>query len=204
MVVLKPDLVLTNSFGRPGEAERLRNANIEVFELGELRGMKSFATTVSSLGLLLGAPERAERLWQSFASRMHALATEQAKPAAPRAMFLSTLGPDLQGGTVGTTYHDIMVTAGLTDVAATRYRDWPAYSAEQVLELAPELIVTRAGSADAVCRYPGMVNIAPCQGKGRIIELPGELLDEPGLGMLEAAEELARLLRDGERGSRSP
>jgi iron complex transport system substrate-binding protein len=195
MVALKPDLVLTNSFGAPGTAARLRRAGIEVFELGELRGVGSLSTIVSSLGLLLGVPERAERLWQGFSSRMQALSAQQHTPRAPRALYLSTLGPDLQGGTVGTAYHDIMVAAGLVDAAAPRYRDWPAYSAEQVLELGPELIVTREGFSDGVCRYPGMDHIAPCQGQGRIIELPSELLDEPGLGMLEAAEELVLRLQ---------
>ena len=96
----------------------------------------------------------------------------------------------IRRGAVGTSYHDIMAAAGLVDVAAERYRDWPAYSAEQVLELDPEIIVTRAGVAAGICKYPGMDHIDPCRGKGRIIELPGELLDEPGLAMLEAAEEL--------------
>jgi iron complex transport system substrate-binding protein len=193
MLALKPDLVLTNSFGSPGVAARLRDAGIEVFELGELRGESSFATLTASLGLLLGVPERAERLHHAFASRMAALAARP-RPGQPlRALYLSTLGPDLQGGTVGTSYHDILVAAGLVDVAATRYRDWPAYSAEQVLELDPELIVTREGFAAGICRYPGMDRITPCRGEGRILELPGELLDEPGLAMLEAAEQLAAL-----------
>ncbi len=64
----------------------------------------------------------------------------------------------------------------------------------QVLALAPEIIVTREGSAERVCKYPGMVHAPPCHGQGRIVELPGELLDEPGLAMLEAAETLYNLV----------
>jgi iron complex transport system substrate-binding protein len=193
IVALKPDLVLTNSFGAPGSAERLRAARIEVFELGELRGESSLAAVASSLGLLLGEPERAQRLLGGFATRMRAVKSRLGQRQPLRALYLSTLGPDLQGGTVGTSYHDIMVAAGLVDVAAERYHDWPAYSAEQVLELAPEVIVTREGFAAGICRYPGMDRIAPCRGQARILELPGELLDEPGLAMLEAAEELFAL-----------
>jgi iron complex transport system substrate-binding protein len=193
LVALKPDLVLTNSFGAPGVTARLRGAGIEVFDLGELHGESSLASIVASLGLLLGEPERAARLQRSFGTRMRALAAHLGPRPRLRALYLSTLGPDLQGGTVGTSYHDIMVAAGLMDLAAERYRDWPAYAAEQVLELAPELIVTREGFAAGICKYPGMDRIAPCQDKGRIIELPGELLDEPGLAMLEAAEELFAL-----------
>jgi iron complex transport system substrate-binding protein len=191
MVARQPDLVLTNSFGSPGFADRLRQAGIQVFDLGELRGVRSFDGVVTAVGLLLGVPERAERLRTSFASRMEALALAHRSPRPPRALFLSSLGPDLLGGTVGTSYHDIMIAAGLADVAADRYRDWPAYAPEQVLALAPDLIVTRGGQADRICAYPGMDHLGPCRGRGRIVTLDAELLDEPGLGMLEAAEELA-------------
>jgi iron complex transport system substrate-binding protein len=193
MVALKPDLVLTNSFGAPGSADRLRGAGIQVFDLGELRGESSLGVVVSSLGLLLGAPQRAQRLLAGFASRMHALPARLGTRQPKRALFLSTLGPDLQGGTSGTSYHDIMTAAGLVDVAAERYRDWPAYAPEQVLALAPDIIVTRAGFAAGLCNYPGMDHVGPCRGQGRIIELDGELLDEPGLAMLDAAEELFAL-----------
>ena len=200
MVALKPDLVLTNSFGSPGAADRLRGAGIEVFDLGELRGEQSLAAIVASLGLLLGDEARAERLWQGFESRMRALPARLGTQKPQRALFLSTLGPDLLGGTVGTSYHDIMTAAGLHDVAAGRYRDWPAYAPEQVLALAPDIIVTRAGFASGICGYPGMDHVGPCRGQGRIVELDGELLDEPGLAMLEAAEELFRLVYGTSRG----
>jgi iron complex transport system substrate-binding protein len=190
MVALQPDLVLTNSFGSPGHSERLRSAGIEVFDLGELRGEKSLSYVALGLGELLEAPARARQLVHSFANRMRRVSAGLGPRKPIRAMYLSTLGPDLQGGTRGTSYHDILVAAGLVDVAAESYRDWPAYAAEQVLALAPEIIVTREGLADGICKYPGMNHAPPCRGQGSIVELPGELLDEPGLAMLEAAEML--------------
>jgi len=196
MVDLRPDLVLTNSFGAPGSAERLRSAGIEVFDLGELHGEGSLAHIVASLGFLLGNSERGQRLWQGFDERMRAVSARLGTRKPLRGLYLSTLGPDLQGGTIGTSYHDIMVAAGLVDVAAASYRNWPAYSSEQVLALHPEVIVTREGFAGGICRYPGMDKIGPCRGLGRIVELSAELLDEPGLAMLEAAEELFRLVYD--------
>jgi iron complex transport system substrate-binding protein len=194
MVALKPDLVLTNSFGSPGYAERLRSTGIEVFDLGELRGEKSLSYVALGLGELLEAPERAQRLMHDFTNRMRRVSSSLGTRKPLRAMYLSTLGPDLQGGTRGTSYHDILVAAGLIDVAAESYRDWPAYAAEQVLALAPEIIVTREGFAEGVCKYPGMDHAPPCRGQGRIVALPGELLDEPGLAMLEAAETLFTLV----------
>lgn len=197
MVALRPDLVLTNSFGSPGSAERLRGAGIEVFDLGELRGKSSLSYVALGLGELLEVPERAQRLMQEFKNRLRRLKSDLGSRTPIRAMYLSTLGPDLQGGTRGTSYHDILVAAGLIDAAAASYRDWPAYAAEQVLALAPEIIVTREGFAEGICKYPGMDHAPPCRGQGRIVELPGELLDEPGLAMLEAAETLFALVYGG-------
>ncbi len=194
MVALRPDLVLTNSFGSPGYADRLRDAGIQVFDLGELRGQRSLSYVALGLGELMGVPERAQRLMRDFGVRMRRVSARLGAQKPKRAMYLTTLGPDLQGGTRGTSYHDIMVAAGLVDIAAKDYRDWPAYSAEQVLALAPEIIVTREGFASGVCKYPGMDHAPPCRGQGRIVELPGELLDEPGLAMLEAAETLFGLV----------
>lgn len=190
ILVLKPDLVLMNRFGSPGAAERLREAGVQVFDLGQLRGRDSLIHTASSLGELIGAPERAQRFMESFELRMQKVAASLGAQPRKTGLFLSILGPDLQAGTRGTSYHDIMSAAGLRDVAARDYRGWPALSAEQVLALAPEIIVTREGSVDRICKYPGMEHLLPCQRGGAIIDLPGELLDEPGPAMLDAAEML--------------
>lgn len=190
ILVLKPDLVLMNSFGAPGAAERLRNAGVQVFDLGQLRGMQSLIHTASSLGELLGEAERAQRFVGSFETRMREVSAPLAAQRRKTGLFLSILGPDLQAGTRGTSYHDIMLAAGLTDVAERDYQGWPALSAEQVLALAPEIIVTREGAADRVCKYPGMEHLRSCREGGAIVELPGELLDEPGPAMLDAAEML--------------
>ncbi len=197
IVALKPDLVLMNSFGAPGSAERLRLAGVEVFDLGELHGERSLASIALCLGELLGAPERARRFVWTFADRMTKVSAGLAPSRRKRAMFLSILGPDLQCGTRGTSYHDIMTAAGLDDVAARDHQGWPALSAEEVLALAPEIVVTREGSADRICQYPGMDHLPPCRGEGRLVELPGELLDEPGAAMLDAAEQLFALVYGG-------
>jgi iron complex transport system substrate-binding protein len=194
ILALRPDLVLTNSFGLPGSSDRLRSAGVQVFDLGELRGMDSLSKVAGSLGELLGVRERAQRLVQSFTTRMRNVSARMGTRKPVRAMFLSTLGPDLQGGTRGTSYHDILIAAGLDDVAAKTYHDWPAYSAEQVLALAPDIVVTREGFAAGICKYPGMDHVPACRGNGHIVELAGELLDEPGMAMLEAAEELYALV----------
>ena len=165
ILALQPDLVLTNSFGAPGSSDRLRSAGVEVFDLGELRGNDSLSSIAWNLGELLGAPDRAERFVQSFTARMHNVSARLGTRQPVRAMFLSTLGPDLQGGTRGTSYHDILTAAGLIDVAAEQYRDWPAYSAEQVLALSPDTIVTGKASRRGSVNTPAWTMCLPAAGR---------------------------------------
>jgi iron complex transport system substrate-binding protein len=192
LIALRPDLVLTNSFGTPGRTAKLRSAGIEVFDLGELRGVSSLLRASKTLGALLGQPERGQEFARTFVQRMNNVAAGLAGRPRKTALFLSIIGSQVQGGTAGTALHDVLTAGGLDDIAAVRYRDWPAYSAEQLLDLAPDLIVTKQGMSATVCAFPGADHLLACHEPDRIIELPAELLDEPGPAMLEAAEAIYR------------
>jgi iron complex transport system substrate-binding protein len=192
LIALGPDLVLTNSFGTPGRSAKLRSAGIEVFDLGELRGVGSLVSTAKTLAELLGQPERGRNFTRTFVQRMNSVAAGLAGRPRKTALFLSIIGNQVQGGTTGTALHDVLTAGGLIDVAAVRYRDWPAFSAEQLLDLAPDLIVTKQGMSTAVCAFPGADHLPACHEPDRIVELPAELLDEPGPAMLEAAEAIYR------------
>lgn len=193
LIALGPDLVLTNSFGNPGRAKQLRDAGIEVFDLGELRGVQSLVQVTESLGALLGHGDRARRFSDTFVRRMNGVSATLGDRPRRRALFLLVIGSQVQGGTRGTSQHDILTAAGLIDVAARDFRDWPVYSAEQLIALDPEVIVTKTGMLDTVCTYPGADRLRPCREPSLIFQLPAELVDEPGPAMLEAAEELFRL-----------
>ena len=192
LIALRPDLVLTNSFGTPGRSAKLRSAGIEVFDLGELRGVSSLVSAAKTLAELLGQPERGQDFARSFVQRMNRVAARLAGRPRKTALFLSIIGNQVQGGTTGTALHDILTAGGLLDIAAAHYRDWPSYSSEQILALEPDLIVTKQGMSAAVCAFPGADHLTACHEPERIIELPAELLDEPGPAMLEAAETIYR------------
>lgn len=108
----------------------------------------------------------------------------------PRALYVSAYGDKLFGGTVGTTYQDIIEFAGLIDAAAGTYRNWPEYTPELLLGLDPDIVVTRRGMAQVLCRVAGLDRLRACSRPGAIVELDGFVLDDPGLGLLEATEAL--------------
>jgi iron complex transport system substrate-binding protein len=177
-----------NVFGSDGRIDRLLDAGIEVFNLGELHGLRTFLPTAEVVAELLGDGERGRRYARAFQQRMQRVAAPLGDRPRRRALYLWALGGHLYGGTRGTNFHDVLTHAGLIDVAAERFSDWPEYRAEQVVALDPEVIVTKDGLAEIVCAHPGLTGLAACRTPGKVLTLPDGLLEEPGAAMLDAAE----------------
>jgi iron complex transport system substrate-binding protein len=105
-----------------------------------------------------------------------------------RALILTPVVDKVYGGTTGTSFHDIVVAAGLIDAAAGRFADpWQQIGAEAALAIDPDVIVTRGAASEDLRRIPGFANLRALR-EGAVIELPVELYDSPGLSMLDAAE----------------
>lgn len=189
---LRPDLVLVSTFGGETErVQRLRDAGIAVFDLGPAGGMRELCANLRRVGALLGAPERGERLAGQLERRMAAVAARlPAWQVRRRALVLTPVVDQVYGGTVGSSFHDIVRAAGLIDAAEGRFAEpWPRIGAEMALAIDPDLIVTRAGAAADLARVPGFARLRALR-DGRVVELPVELFDSPGLSMLDAAEAL--------------
>jgi iron complex transport system substrate-binding protein len=187
ILALKPDLVLVNNLGPPAELAPLRAAGVEVFDLGQMRGLRTLLSNARTIATLLGHPERGEQFAESFVHRFDGIATDVAPESRRRAIYLSVYGSQLLGGTAGTSFHDVLVHAGLVDLAAEHYSDWPQYSTEKVLTMNPDVIVTHPGMKDALCRGAGLGPTSACQ-HGAVVEISADLLDDPGVLMLEAAD----------------
>jgi len=182
---LSPDLLFVNDLADAGRVARLRERGVRVFDLGPMQGLRTLLPNIRDIGTVVGEPERAERLAASFERRMRSVADV----AAPEeAMFLSVLGDQLYGGTTETSYADILDAAGLVDVAERAgYEGWPVYGAEDVLALDPEWIVVPEGDERALCRHVGLDALRACR-EGHVRGVPLDLVSDPGLGMLPAAE----------------
>jgi iron complex transport system substrate-binding protein len=189
LIALKPDLLLMNRFGDPGRVSKLRAAGIQVFDLGELHGVASLVPIIRWMGELVGHPERAEDFLRGFQRRFAAVSASLDGRPRRTALYVAAIGPTLIGGTTGTSYHDVLTAAGLVDAAAGRVKDWPQYSAEQIMSMNPDLLVTKTGMGNALCLYPGLERLRACA-PGHVIELDAGLIEDPGITMLDAAERL--------------
>ncbi len=196
IIALHPDLFVASSFGAADpKLERVRAAGIAVLDLGESRGLATIPATIHRLACVLAVPERGDRLADAVVARLRAVAADAAPgDVRPRAIYLATYADRLFGGTVGTSYHDILTAAGLDDAAAARYRDWPQYAVEDLIALDPDLIVTASGDAAALRRLPGIAGMRACRNPDGIIEIERGLLDDAGLLMSDAAEAIRRRL----------
>ena len=188
---LAPDLLLVSELFDASYVTRLRERGVQVFDLGAMRGVETLVPAIHALGSLIGAPQRAAQYAETLTRRLRAVASDGRKPSHQRAIYVGVYGDRLFGGARHTSYHDVLTFAGLRDVAAEAgLEGWPELTSERLLALDPDVVVTRTGMGAIVCRAPGLENLQPCRGIGRLIELDATLLDDPGPAILDAAEAL--------------
>lgn len=196
---LRVDLLLITHFGGQAELARASEAGIEVFDLGDMRGLATLEDNILAVATLLGDRARGERLWRSWSQQLRAVANDIPPAERKEAMYVAIYANKVYGGTRGTSYHDVLTAAGLRDLAADKYRDWPQYDPEQLLSLDPALIVTEGGMSEQICNHTWLRSLRACRrGETRtyqgIFEISRNLMGSAGLGMLDAALELRELV----------
>ncbi|MGB5812707.1 MAG: ABC transporter substrate-binding protein [Polyangiales bacterium] len=188
IIEMRPDLVFINGFVDVRQVERMKEAGLVVFNLGEMRGLDTLLPNIRGVAAVVGRPRRGEVLASEFERRLRSVSAGVPDTEKRRALYVGIHGDRLYGGTEGTSFHDVLDAGGLIDVAAEAgFRDWPAYTSEQLLNLDPPWIITNDRSEDALCRHPGFDALAACENE-RVRGIDTDLLTDPGLGMLRAAE----------------
>lgn len=191
IVALEPDIVFVSSFGgQLAHLERLRENGVTVFDLGEMRGLRTLLDDIRDIGAVLAVPERGRALAAALHRRMVQVAAHIPLAERRRGIYLNTLGGQLIGGTAGSSFHDVISAAGLIDIAAETgsFSPWPQYTVEQVIALDPEVIVTATGKGAALRERPGLANLRALRDPDGVVELPHQRLQDAGPGMLRSAE----------------
>jgi len=192
-LALHGDLVLVSGASDPLRSAHLRAAGMTVFDCGTERTAADAAQALRQVATLLGQAA----LGEEFASRFLTRLDRVRDPRLPElgACYVATYGGELLGGTAGTTYHDLLVAATLGDAAALHgWRDWPTYHLEDLVAMAPQVILTGTGMGASLRALPGAKRI-PALAANRIIEVDPDLLSQTGIGELEAAEAVAAARR---------
>lgn len=194
LLVLRPDLVITSQFVDVSRAERMRESGITVFNLGEMRGVQTTLKSIDVLGRLLTAPKRAQFLRERYERDLRALRAVP-RQAGIEGIYVSVYGDSFFGGTVGTSYGDVLELAGIRDLAAAAgFVDWPQYTAEQLLVLDPPILVTREGTAASIRAHPILSRLRAARQGGQILEIQSAYDGDAGLGVVPAAAALQHSL----------
>lgn len=183
------DLLILNHLGAPAELARVREAGIEVFDLGEMRGLATLLPNMEAVAALLGDRERGVQLAERLKRRMHAVGSHIPKAQRKRALYVSAYGGQLFTGATRSSYNDVIEAAGLIDAAEGKFRDYAQVDPEQLLELDPDFVITQVTSRPTLCRISGLDRLRACaNGAQGVLGVDDALIGDPGLGMLEAAE----------------
>lgn len=186
VIGLEPDLVLVSKFADETLMSRLREHGVPVFDLGETRGIETTRANLRTLGVLLGEHERALQIEQAFDRQLEALLLPSDQHV--EGLFLTVWGDSFSGGTRGTSYGDMLRYGGVRDLAEQHgYSDWPQYTPEQLIAMNPSLIVTQPDMAPVVCEHGTLRELAACKPGGRVVEVAGGYIGDPGLGVVKAA-----------------
>lgn len=195
LLELRPDLVVASPFIDEAVLARLREAGVATVDPGPMRGVETTLETIEMLGGVLGVPERADALASRYRRELRALASAAAERGRTPGMYLAIYGDAFFGGTSGTSYGDVLEYGGVRDVAgAAGHTGWPRYSAETLVALDPELIVTQEGMARTLREHAVTARLRAALDPDGIVELPAALNSDAGLGVVRGAQLLGRAL----------
>ena len=197
IVALNPDLCIAIKDGNPKVTiERLQNLNIPVFAVNP-RNLETMMQTIQTLGDILNAPEKAETLVQAMRGRIQRVdALVAGIEQRPRVFIQIGISPIVSAGT-NTFIHELIVRAGGINVAAGK-KAYPHFSREQVLALAPDVLIitsmSRSGAFEkAEADWRRLID-APTGLEKRIYTVDSDVFDRPSPRLLDALETLTRLL----------
>lgn len=188
---LSPDLVFISPLSDAATVKRLRSLGIAVYDLGGTASIQASLDHLDALGTLLHQRPRAKQAKTALEQRIAGLKARLGKRTRVPGIYLTRYGDKLYGGSVGTSYADLLELAGVEDIAAKKgYRNWPSYSIEELWSLDPQVIVTAAGQATVICSDPKLRKLKACGPEGQVVEAPAGLESDSGAGLLSAAGEL--------------
>lgn len=194
VVSLAPDLVVVSKDGTDRAAyEKLEALGLTVVVTSGTT-LAGVLEDVARVGHALGEDDHARAFVLSLTKRI--AAAETLGRAHPRARALALIWPDppVAAG-AGTFVGDVVARAGFTNVVPESAGDWPRVSFETLAAWNPDLVIRpeTPENAEAFARAfsDARWRLVKAVSAGRVVVLPGSLLERPGPRLVEALERLA-------------
>ncbi|MGD9322730.1 MAG: cobalamin-binding protein [Desulfobacterales bacterium] len=197
IVALDPDLCIGIKDGNPKEiVARLQSMKIPVYVV-DPRNLDTVIETILEIGQLLNAFERANLLAKTMGNRLQQVKKIAAQSEKrPRVFMQIGISPIVAAGSK-TFVHDLILKAGGINVAAgsTAY---PRFSREQVLALAPEIIIitsmARQGDFEQVKRDWSQWPNLPAARNQSIFLVDSDVFNRPSPRLIDGLELLVKLI----------
>jgi iron complex transport system substrate-binding protein len=197
IIALRPDLCIAIKDGNPVEIiNRIESMGIPVFAVNP-RNLETVMETISHLGKVLNAEKKAQTLTANMRYRKQRVTTLVKKAGhRPRIFFQIGISPIVSVGS-DTFIHELIVLAGGKNLAAGPV-PYPRFSREQVLNLAPDVIIITSMARKAVFeqvkaewqKWPNL----PAARNGRIYLEDSDILHRPTPRLVEGLEKLFKML----------
>lgn len=190
---LKPDVVLLATSSRV--SERLRALGLKVIAL-EPRSYKDVQRVLGTIGQVLGVPD-AQRVWRYIDAGVSAAAAS-VPPAARGVRVYYEVATGMWAAGESSFMGETLTRLGAGNIIPASLGPFPKINPEFVVKANPGLIMVGTRGAEGLTARPGWDRIEAVK-RGRICVFKpeeGDILSRPGPRMAEAAQIMAKCLRE--------
>ncbi|HEX2697088.1 MAG TPA: ABC transporter substrate-binding protein [Anaerolineales bacterium] len=200
IVALKPDLVLAAEINPTDLVKSLEDLGLTVYYLKNPTTLEEMYSNLETVAQLTGHESDAQTLIQSLKSRVAAVDAKLTNVTEKPTVFYEldasdptkpyTVGP-------GTFIDQLIQRAGGVNVASTLKDSYPQISLEEVVALNPSIIIlgdSAYGALPESVKSRAGWNVIDAVKKGNIYPFNDDLVSRPGPRLVDALEELAKLL----------
>jgi iron complex transport system substrate-binding protein len=200
IVSLQPDLVLAAEINTPEQVKQLEDLGLSVYYLKNPLTLEEMYGNLEIVAQLTGHEAEAATLIESLKARVTAVDEKIAPLSSRPSVFYELDGTDpakpFTAGK-GTFINQLIDRAGGSNIASD-LEGYPQMSLEQVVAADPAFIIlgdARYGvSSESIAQRPGWENLSAVK-NGQVVPFNDDLVSRPGPRLVDALEELAKLLR---------
>jgi len=197
IVSLAPDLCIAVKDGNPKQVVmRIEAVGIPVYAVNP-RCLESVMASITDIGGLLDASEKAEEIVADMRRRMDRVAAGIAGIGDPPGVFFQINASPIVSAGHDTFIHELIIRAGGHNLAGDQ-PSYPRFTMEQVLLLSPDIIIVTTmsgkGESDAVVAGWRQWARLPAVKNDRVLVVDSGLFDRPGPRLIDALELLVGLI----------
>src|SRR5688572_12873157 len=202
IVSLKPDLVLAAEINTPEQVKQLEDLGLTVYYLKNPLTLEEMYGNLELVAQLTGHEPEAATLIESLKTRVAAVDEKIAPISSRPGVFYEMDATDpAKPYTAGKgTFITLLIDrAGAYNIAGD-IDGYPQFSLEQVVAADPAFIIlgdARYGvTPESIAQRPGWENLSAVK-NGNVVPFNDDLASRPGPRLVDALEELAKILRPG-------